>query len=183
MPFRPGPGVGGHCSPIDPSYLPWRVTQSLGLTFRFVELANEVNEHMPDYVVRRLVSALNDQERSMKGSRILVAGVAYKRTTGDDRESPSGRVIELLTEQHADVVVRDPHVDPERSHVLPPGPPGWSSPPTRCARPTSCSSSSTTTPSTCSSRGRGEYVLDTRRCTSGTNVEHLLEPDRRHASR
>ncbi|HEX2577402.1 MAG TPA: nucleotide sugar dehydrogenase, partial [Aquihabitans sp.] len=117
MPFRPGPGVGGHCLPIDPSYLSWRVKQSLGLTFRFVELANEVNEHMPDYVIRRLVAALNAKELPVKGRRILVVGVAYKRNTGDDRESPSSRVIELLQQLEADVVVCDPHVDPQRSHA------------------------------------------------------------------
>jgi len=117
MPFRPGPGVGGHCLPIDPSYLSWRVKRSLGQTFRFVELANEVNEHMPDYVVRRLAAALNTLERSVKGSRVLVLGLAYKRNTGDDRESPSTRVLQLLHQLEADVVVCDPHVDPERSHA------------------------------------------------------------------
>ncbi len=117
MPFRPGPGVGGHCLPIDPSYLSWRVKQSLGMTFRFVELANEVNEHMPDYVIRRLTAAFNERELPVKGRRVLVAGVAYKRNTGDDRESPSSRVIELLTQLQADVVVCDPHVDPARSHA------------------------------------------------------------------
>ena len=117
MPFRPGPGVGGHCLPIDPSYLSWRVKRSLGQTFRFVELANEVNEHMPDYVVRRLVAALNTRERSVKGSRILVLGLAYKRNTGDDRESPSTRVLQILEQLEADVVVTDPHVDPARSHA------------------------------------------------------------------
>ena len=117
MPFRPGPGVGGHCLPIDPSYLSWKVKQSLGLTFRFVELANEVNEHMPDYVIRRLVAALNDRELSVKGRRILVLGLAYKKNTGDDRESPSTRVIELLSQLQAEIAVCDPHVDPARSHA------------------------------------------------------------------
>jgi UDP-N-acetyl-D-glucosamine dehydrogenase len=117
MPFRPGPGVGGHCLPIDPSYLSWRVKQSLGQTFRFVELANEINEHMPDYVIRRLVAALNDRELPVKGRRILVLGLAYKKNTGDDRESPSTRVIELLELLQADVAVCDPHVDPARSHA------------------------------------------------------------------
>jgi UDP-N-acetyl-D-glucosamine dehydrogenase len=117
MPFRPGPGVGGHCLPIDPSYLSWKVKQSLGLTFRFVELANEVNEHMPDYVIRRLVAALNEQELSVKGRRVLVLGLAYKKNTGDDRESPSTRVVELLSQLKADVAVCDPHVDPARSHA------------------------------------------------------------------
>jgi UDP-N-acetyl-D-glucosamine dehydrogenase len=117
MPFRPGPGVGGHCLPIDPSYLSWRVKQSLGQTFRFVELANDVNEHMPDYVIRRLVASLNDRELSVKGRRVLVLGLAYKKNTGDDRESPSTRVVELLSELQADLAVCDPHVDPSRSHA------------------------------------------------------------------
>ena len=117
MPFRPGPGVGGHCLPIDPSYLSWRVKRSLGQTFRFVELANEINEHMPDYVVRRIAAALNQQELSVKGRRILVLGLSYKRNTGDDRESPSTRVIELLTQLEARVAVADPYVDPDRSHA------------------------------------------------------------------
>lgn len=117
MPFRPGPGVGGHCLPIDPSYLSWRVKQSLGQTFRFVELANEINEHMPDYVIRRLVAALNDRELSVKGRRVLVLGLAYKKNTGDDRESPSTRIIGLLELLQADIAVCDPHVDPARSHA------------------------------------------------------------------
>lgn len=117
MPFRPGPGVGGHCLPIDPSYLSWRVKRSLGQTFRFVELANEINEHMPDYVVRRIAAALNARELPVKGRRILVLGLAYKRNTGDDRESPSTRVLQLLTQLEADVAVADPHVDPARSHA------------------------------------------------------------------
>ena len=96
MRFTPGPGVGGHCLPIDPSYLAWRVERSLGRSFRFVELANDVNQHMPHYVVSRVVTALNDRERSVKGSRILVLGLAYKRNTGDAREAPSTSVIEQL---------------------------------------------------------------------------------------
>ena len=118
MPFRPGPGVGGHCLPIDPSYLSWKVKQTLGRTFRFVELANEINEHMPDYVIQCLVTALNARELPVKGRRILVLGLAYKKNTGDDRESPSTRVIELLELLQADVAVCDPHVDPARSHAM-----------------------------------------------------------------
>lgn len=173
MPFRPGPGVGGHCLPIDPSYLSWRVKQSLGVTFRFVELANDVNEHMPDYVVRRLSAGLNQRELSVKGRRILVAGVAYKRNTGDDRESPSSRVIELLQELQADVVVCDPHVDPERSHAT---------------------AGATWVDLTAEEIRKADavvllvdhdefdlallaeeatYVLDTRRCMQGPTVEHL----------
>ena len=96
MPFHPGPGVGGHCLPIDPSYLSWRVERTLGQRFRFVELANDINGHMPDYVVRRLLLALNRRGRPVRGSRILLLGLAYKKNTGDARESPALRVAELL---------------------------------------------------------------------------------------
>src|SRR4051794_14435571 len=94
--FVPGPGVGGHCLPIDPSYLSWRVRRSLGRNFRFVELANDVNDHMPDYVIQRLMYALNERATAVKGSRILILGLAYKKNTGDARESPATRVAELL---------------------------------------------------------------------------------------
>ena len=110
MPFTPGPGVGGHCLPIDPSYLSWRVERALGQTFRFVELANDINNHMPDYVVRRLMMALNQRGRPVKGSRILLLGLAYKKNTGDARESPAARVAQLLLGLGADVVAADPHV-------------------------------------------------------------------------
>ena len=110
MRFTPGPGVGGHCLPIDPSYLSWRVRRSLGHTFRFVELANDVNDHMPDYVVRRLVVALNSRGQAVKDRRILLLGLAYKRNTGDARESPSASVARQLLELGADVHAADPHV-------------------------------------------------------------------------
>jgi len=111
MRFTPGPGVGGHCLPIDPSYLSWQVQRSLGQTFRFVELANDVNEHMPDYVVRRLQNLLNDLGRSVKGSTVLIYGLAYKANTGDARETPSRPIIEQLQALGATVHVADPHVD------------------------------------------------------------------------
>ncbi len=117
MPFHPGPGVGGHCLPIDPSYLSWRVRRKLGQSFRFVELANDVNDHMPDYVVRRLMIALNRRERAVNGSRVLLLGLSYKRNTGDARESPSMVVIERLLELGAHVRAADPHVVEE--HVDP----------------------------------------------------------------
>jgi UDP-N-acetyl-D-glucosamine dehydrogenase len=110
MPFTPGPGVGGHCLPIDPSYLSWRVERALGQTFRFIELANDINNHMPDYVVRRLMMALNQMGRPVRGSRILLLGLAYKKNTGDARESPAARVAQLLLGLGADVVAADPHV-------------------------------------------------------------------------
>lgn len=114
MKFTPGPGVGGHCLPVDPSYLSWQVKRSLGQSFRFVELANDVNDHMPDYVVRRLVVALNERGKAVKGSRILLLGVSFKANVGDWRESPTFRVARLLNELGADLYAADPHVSPDR---------------------------------------------------------------------
>ncbi len=110
MAFTPGPGVGGHCLPIDPSYLSWRVRRNLGRSFRFVELANDVNEHMPDYVVQRLMVGLNRRQKSVSGSRILLLGLAYKRNTGDARESPAVAVAHRLLTLGADVRAADPYV-------------------------------------------------------------------------
>ncbi|HEV2068358.1 MAG TPA: nucleotide sugar dehydrogenase [Acidimicrobiales bacterium] len=110
MRFTPGPGVGGHCLPIDPSYLSWRVRRSLGQSFRFVELANDVNDHMPDYVVRRIGAALNRNRQAVNGSRVLLLGLAYKRNTSDARESPALVVAERLLSLGADVRAADPHV-------------------------------------------------------------------------
>jgi len=110
MPFTPGPGVGGHCLPIDPSYLSWRVQRALGKSFRFVELADDINNHMPDYVVNRLMVAFNVRSRAIRGARILLLGLAYKKNTGDARESPAVRVAQLLTAMGADVRATDPHV-------------------------------------------------------------------------
>ena len=110
LPFTPGPGVGGHCLPIDPSYLSWRVKRSLGRSFRFVELANDVNDHMPDYVVQRLMTALNRRRQALNGSRILLLGLAYKRNTGDARESPALVVADRLVTLGAEVRGADPHV-------------------------------------------------------------------------
>ncbi|MBC2873787.1 MULTISPECIES: nucleotide sugar dehydrogenase [Streptomyces] len=121
MPFTPGPGVGGHCLPIDPHFLSWRVERALARTFRFVELATDINGHMPDYVVRRLGEALNDRQRSVKGSRILLMGLAYKKNTGDARESPSSRVADLLLALGAEVRGADPHVvedSPTGAHLI-----------------------------------------------------------------
>ncbi len=111
MRFTPGPGVGGHCLPIDPSYLSWRVQRTLGQPFRFVELANDVNDHMPDYIVRRAMAMLNTQRKSVRGSQILLLGLAYKKNTGDARESPAMRVAELLLEMGADLRGADPYVE------------------------------------------------------------------------
>jgi UDP-N-acetyl-D-glucosamine dehydrogenase len=110
MRFTPGPGVGGHCLPIDPSYLAWRVKQHLGQTFRFVELANDVNEHMPDYVYTRITAMLNGQRKSVNGSRVLLLGLAYKKGTSDWRESPSVEVAGRLRAGGATVEFCDPHI-------------------------------------------------------------------------
>lgn len=110
MAFTPGPGVGGHCLPIDPSYLSWRVRQRLGRSFRFVELANDVNDHMPHYVADRLTAALNLRRLPVNGSRILILGLAYKRNTGDARESPAIHVAERLLALGAEVRAADPYV-------------------------------------------------------------------------
>ena len=118
MRFTPGPGVGGHCLPVDPSYLSWQVRRRLGQSFRFVELANDVNDHMPDYVVRRLVVALNKQGKAVLGRRILLLGVSFKRNVGDCREAPSRRVARLLADLGADLRACDPHVAPAE---FPPG--------------------------------------------------------------
>ena len=108
--FKPGPGVGGHCLPIDPSYLSWSVKRSLGQTFRFVELANDVNDRMPEYVVKRLAEGLNRSAKALNGSRILVLGLAYKRNTGDARESPGRVIVQLLRRSGAHVRIADPHI-------------------------------------------------------------------------
>jgi UDP-N-acetyl-D-mannosaminuronic acid dehydrogenase/UDP-N-acetyl-D-glucosamine dehydrogenase len=108
--FTPGPGVGGHCLPVDPSYLSWRVRRRSGHPFRFVELANDVNEHMPDYVVRRITALLNHHARPVHGTRILLLGIAYKAATSDWRESPSVAVAERLHALGAEVRACDPHI-------------------------------------------------------------------------
>jgi UDP-N-acetyl-D-glucosamine dehydrogenase len=110
MRFTPGPGVGGHCLPIDPSYLSWRVKRLLGHSFRFVELANDVNDHMPDYVVQRVQLALNRNRKAVNGARVLLLGLAYKRNTSDDRESPAVVVADRLVALGAEVRAADPHV-------------------------------------------------------------------------
>jgi nucleotide sugar dehydrogenase len=111
MRFTPGPGVGGHCLPVDPSYLSWSVQRSLGEPFRFVELANEVNARMPGYVVQRIMRALNEQSRALNGSRILLLGLAYKPNTADARGSPALEVASALAQLGAQVRAVDGHVD------------------------------------------------------------------------
>jgi UDP-N-acetyl-D-mannosaminuronic acid dehydrogenase/UDP-N-acetyl-D-glucosamine dehydrogenase len=117
--FTPGPGVGGHCLPIDPSYLSWRVKRSLGRTFRFVELANDVNDHMPDYVVTRITVMLNREGRPVRASRILALGLSYKPGTSDWRGSPALAVVERLVALGADVRACEPNLPPVGRPELP----------------------------------------------------------------
>ncbi|MFC9990669.1 nucleotide sugar dehydrogenase [Streptomyces globisporus] len=108
--FTPGPGVGGHCLPVDPLFLSWKVEQELGVPFRFVELADDVNRRMPDYVVQRVVDGLRKRGLAVTGSRVLLLGLTYKYNATDLRNSPAARVAELLTDLGADVRGADPNV-------------------------------------------------------------------------
>ncbi|WP_285115797.1 nucleotide sugar dehydrogenase [Leifsonia sp. fls2-241-R2A-40a] len=114
MKFTPGPGVGGHCLPVDPSYLSWQVRRKLGQSFRFVELANDINDHMPDYVAQRLMVLLNRAGKALNGARVVLVGLSYKRNTGDIRESPSLRLIDVLRELGAEIVGIDDRVEDHR---------------------------------------------------------------------
>jgi len=116
--YHPGPGLGGHCIPIDPFYLTWKARE-FGLHTRFIELAGEVNSAMPDWVIMKTADALNEREKSLKGSKVLVLGIAYKKNVDDMRESPSVKLMELLEEKKAVVSYSDPHVPvfpPMREH-------------------------------------------------------------------
>ena len=108
--FRPGPGVGGHCIPIDPKYLSFK-TRQIGQPVRFVELAQEINNSMPNYVISRISELMNRKEKLLKNSKILILGVAYKKDIGDTRESPAIDIIESLLEKSAEVSFYDPYVD------------------------------------------------------------------------
>jgi UDP-N-acetyl-D-glucosamine dehydrogenase len=108
-PFYPGPGLGGHCIPVDPFYLTWKARQ-YDLTTRFIELAGEVNHAMPAFVVAKLIDALNERGRSLKGARVMLLGVTYKRDLDDTRESPALKIIELLLNKGAEVSYHDPYV-------------------------------------------------------------------------
>ena len=171
--FTPGPGVGGHCLPIDPSYLSWKVRRSLGQPFRFVELANDVNEHMPDYVVRRLMLAFNRMGRSINGSRVLLLGLAYKRNTGDAREAPGTVIARLLVALGADVRVADPHLA-AGTLAYPAGggrpPTSWRPPTPWCWSPTTTPSTTTwsaPTPATSSTPGTAWTARPSNGCRSG----------------
>jgi len=113
MPFYPGPGIGGHCIPLDPHYLSWKL-KTLNYSARFIELASEINGSMPEVVVRRATELLNGRRKSVKGSKILVLGVSYKRDTGDTRESPALDIMRLLHDRGARVQFHDPYNDEVR---------------------------------------------------------------------
>ncbi|MEU5950234.1 nucleotide sugar dehydrogenase [Micromonospora sp. NPDC047465] len=118
MPFRPGPGVGGHCLPIDPCYLSWQVKRRLGRQFRFIELANDVNHEMPEHVAQRIMGGLNRTGRTISGARLLLLGLAYKKNTGDMRDSPAVDVARRLQALGADVRAVEPYAEP---HQIPGG--------------------------------------------------------------
>jgi UDP-N-acetyl-D-glucosamine dehydrogenase len=109
MKFTPGPGIGGHCIPLDPHYLAWKM-RTLNYKTRFIDLASEINSQMPAYVVEKVAQALNDERKPVNGSRVLVIGVAYKPDIDDIRESPALDVMRLLEQNGADVVFHDPHI-------------------------------------------------------------------------
>jgi UDP-N-acetyl-D-glucosamine dehydrogenase len=120
MPFYPGPGLGGHCIPLDPFYLTWKAAEH-GVWARFIELAGDINTSMPNYVVDRTAKALNRHGKSLKGSRVLVLGLSYKANIDDDRESPSFEIIEKLQEEGAEVAYCDPYIPvarPGREHDI-----------------------------------------------------------------
>lgn len=108
-PYYPGPGLGGHCIPIDPFYLTWKARE-YGLHTRFIELSGEVNAAMPDYVIQKLIYGLNNAEKSLKGSRILILGLAYKKNVDDERESPCIEILDKLVHMGANVDYSDPHI-------------------------------------------------------------------------
>jgi len=107
--YYPGPGLGGHCIPIDPFYLTWKAKE-YGLNTRFIELAGEINSSMPEYVIEKVVSALNGHKKAINGSKILVLGIAYKKDVDDMRESPAVDIMQLLLDRGADIAYSDPHV-------------------------------------------------------------------------
>jgi UDP-N-acetyl-D-glucosamine dehydrogenase len=109
MKFTPGPGIGGHCIPLDPHYLAWKM-RTLNYKTRFIDLASEINSGMPDYVVEKVSRALNDERKAVRGSSVLILGVAYKRDIDDMRESPALDIMRLLEQRGASVTFHDPHV-------------------------------------------------------------------------
>jgi len=171
MRFDPGPGVGGHCLPIDPTYLSWRVRTSLNRSFRFVDLANDINDHMPEYVARRVGQALNRRRQSLNGARVLIVGLAYKRNSGDCRESPALALAARLSAAGAVVAGADPHV------VEGLGLPGLNRVPLSVAELAAADAVVLVTDHDAFDleliRAHARFVFDTRRRLHGPNVEAL----------
>ena len=109
MPFYPGPGLGGHCIPIDPHYLSWKARMN-NFNAKFIDLAGEINQFMPEYVVTKITEALNHREKSVKGSQILILGAAYKKDISDSRESPAEEIIRILRKKEAQILYNDPYI-------------------------------------------------------------------------
>ena len=116
--FYPGPGLGGHCIPIDPFYLSWK-SREYGIYSHFIELAGEINSEMPDWVIGKIAEALNDNFKSIKGSKILILGVSYKKDVDDLRESPSLSIIKSLLLKGADISFSDPHIKTLQNPIQP----------------------------------------------------------------
>jgi len=172
MPFYPGPGLGGHCIPVDPHYLSWKM-KALNFSARFIELAGEVNSHMPEFVVEKITRALNARKKAVNGSRIVVLGVAYKADVSDVRESPALDVIHLLLEDGAHVEYHDPYVPSIRlpNHVLKSK--AYSPALLRSADAVVIiTNHSTFKPQPILSSGR--LVIDTRNLMQGLSAKHLV---------
>ncbi len=172
MKFTPGPGVGGHCLPIDPSYLSWQFERELGTVSKFIKIANQINDDMPNEVVRRVQNGLNQRRKAVNGSRILVIGLAYKADSSDARETPSLGVIAGLGKLGADVLVYDPWVDPD--FALPTGH-RWTSLTDQQLR-TLDAVVIVTAHSDLDTElltAHADYIFDTRNSLAGPNVEPL----------
>ncbi|MEU5547889.1 nucleotide sugar dehydrogenase [Streptomyces sioyaensis] len=171
MPFFPGPGVGGHCLPVDPAYLSWRVRQKLQHDIRFVSLAQEINDSMPGHVLRRIESGLSRMGKSLSSAQILVIGLAYKKNTGDLRGSPAAIIAELLAQHGAYVLAVEPHID---SQTLPVG--------VRCVDLTTAEVGAADAIAILTDHDNidyglveqhGQYVFDTRHRCQGDRIEYL----------
>ena len=169
MKFTPGPGVGGHCLPIDPTYLSWAIKDKAGSDFRFVSLANNVNSSMPKFVAKRAVEVLDKVNKELATARILIVGLAYKPDTGDIRESPSLALAEILSAQGAEVAAVDSHVPIELwpADIERAGPQDLSS------RDLAILMTNHSNTEDQWGLARSELILDTRNCLDGPNVEQL----------
>lgn len=171
MPFSPGPGVGGHCLPIDPTYLSWHVEQATGRKFRFIDLANDINEHMPDYVVQRIAAGLNERGKPVRGSVVLLVGLAYKRNSSDARESPATRIVQLLGGLGARVLAADTYVSSE--HLATEAPRVDLTPENVSASDALVILADHDDIDFAALERDASWILDCRHCVGGPNVEHL----------